>query len=375
MNKEIINLRHDLHKHPEVSNNEFETSKRISEFVNALNPDKEISLGKTSKLFVFDSKQAGNTIVFRSELDALPIKENTSVEYSSVNENVAHSCGHDGHMSILSALAQKIANDRPKKGKAVLLFQAAEEVEQGARDVVENENFQRIKPDYIFGLHNVPGKELHNVIIKNGSFAAASKGMTISLQGATSHAAEPEKGINPAQGIAKIVNQLNDLINQKSLFSDLTLLTFIYIRMGEISFGTSAGKAKMGITLRSFENSDMDLLTKKSEEIIKSVCTEEKLKYKIDYDEVFPSTVNDENCNSIVRNAASENGFKIEHIDTPFKWSEDFGYYTEKYRCGFFGLGSGKNQPALHNSNYNFPDEIIETGANMFFKIYKQLNF
>ena len=375
MNKEIINLRHDLHKHPEVSNNEFETSKRISEFINALNPDEEIPLGKTSKVFIFDSKEEGKTVVFRCELDALPINENSSLDYTSVNKDVAHSCGHDGHMAILSALAQKISKNRPKKGKVILLFQAAEEVEQGARDVVENEEFQSLKPDYMFGLHNVPGKDLHQILLKKGSFAAASKGMTISLHGATSHAAEPEKGINPAIGISKIVNLLNGLIRNKDLFSALTLLTFIYIRMGEVSFGTSAGNAKIGITLRSFRNADMDLLTEKAEEIIESVCKKEKLKYNIEYNEVFPSLVNDDYCNSLIMNAAAENDYKIEHLNTAFKWSEDFGYYTEKYPCGFFGLGSGKKQPALHNSNYNFPDEIIETGANMFFKIYKQLNF
>lgn len=375
MNEKIIKLRHELHKHPEVSNNEHETSNRISEFINNLNPDKEIPLGKTSKVFIFDSKKQGNTTVFRSELDALPINESSGVEYSSKNKDVAHSCGHDGHMAIISTLAQKISKNRPEKGKVVILFQAAEEVEQGARDVVEHKEFKSLKPDYLFALHNVPGMDLHKIIIKKGNFAAASKGMTISLRGATSHAAEPEKGINPAMGISKIISELKELVNQKSLFSGLALLTFIYIRLGEVSFGTSAGNAKIGITLRSFKNSDMDLLTKKSEEIIKKICKKEKLEFNIEYDEVFPSTVNDDYCVKLIEKAASENEYKTEHIKKPFKWSEDFGYYTEKYPCGFFGLGSGKDQPALHNSNYNFPDEIIETGANMFFIIYKQLNF
>ncbi|PLX10102.1 MAG: amidohydrolase [Marinilabiliales bacterium] len=375
MNKEIINLRHDLHKHPEVSNNEYETSKRISEFFKNLKPDKELSLGNTSKLFIFDSKTEGNITIFRSELDALPISENTYLDYSSIHKNVAHSCGHDGHMAIISALAQKIAEDRPKKGKVALLFQAAEEVEQGARDIVNNPDFKTLKPDYIFGLHNVPGKELHKIIIKENSFSAASKGMTIHLEGETSHAAEPEKGVNPALAVSKIIKKLNQLISKKELFTDLTLLTFIYIRLGEISFGTSAGKAEMGITLRSFENSDIELLTEKVEEIITNVCKEENLKLKMEYDEVFPATVNNKHCNSLILNAANQNEFNVEHIEEPFRWSEDFGYYSQKYNCGFFGLGSGLKQPALHNSDYNFPDEIIETGANMFFKIYKQLNF
>ena len=374
MNKEIIALRHELHKNPEVSNNEYNTSKRIYNFIKVFKPDEVIELSKTGKAFVFNSKKTGKTLMFRAELDALPIAENSLVKYSSVNANVAHSCGHDGHMAIIAGLAKRIAENRPKKGRVVLLFQQAEEVEQGAKDVVEAPEFKKIEPDYIFALHNIPGVEKHKIVIKYGNFAAASKGMTVKLFGKTSHAAEPEKGVNPVIAISEIIKELNNLINDKTQFTDLTLLTFIYIRMGEISFGTSAGNAEIGITLRAFENKDMDLLTKKSEKIIEFICNKEKLIYNVNYNEIFPATVNDDKCVSLIEQAAKENDYKTEYIEKPFKWSEDFGYYTEKYKTGFFGLGSGINQPSLHNPDFDFPDDIIETGINMFYNIYKKIN-
>lgn len=372
--KNVILLRHKLHQYPEVSNNEYKTSERISCFIETLNPNEIITLSKTGKAFVFDSKKSGGTLMFRAELDALPIIEISDLPYCSVNKGIAHSCGHDGHMAIIAGLAQKIAENRPKKGKVVLLFQPAEEIEQGAKDIVESSAFKNIKPEYIFALHNIPGIEKHKIILKKGSFAAASKGMTIELNGKTSHAAEPENGINPAIAISSIISELNNLLKDKKQFKDLSLLSFIYVRMGEISFGTSAGRAKMGITLRAFENKDMELLTQKSEAIIKNICKKEKLDYNIRYNEIFPATVNNDKCISLIEQVSEKNNYKIEYLKKPFKWSEDFGYYSEKYKTGFFGLGSGVNQPALHNPEFDFPDDIIETGINIFYGIYEKIN-
>jgi len=312
--------------------------------------------------------------MFRAELDALPIAEQSNLSYSSVNDGVAHSCGHDGHMAIIAGLAQKIAARRPEKGRVVFLFQPAEEVEQGALDVINHPDFSKIKPDYIFALHNIPGVEKHKILVKEGSFSAASKGLTIKLIGRTSHAAEPENGINPADAISKIIKELHLLRSNKNPFKDLALLTIIHVQLGEIAFGTSPGYAEIRVTLRAFENKDMELLTAKTEQIIDEIASEENLKYELEYSEVFPATVNDKECVELLLESARENQLSIHEIEKPFKWSEDFGYYAEKYKAGFFGVGAGINQPALHNPDYNFPDEIIETGINIFFTIYMKVN-
>ncbi|MDA3860118.1 MAG: amidohydrolase [Melioribacteraceae bacterium] len=371
MIQKIISFRHELHKYPEVSNDEYNTSERVINFIEKYNPDEIIKLGKTGVAFAYNGKEKGKTIVFRSELDALPILERSGVEYRSVNDHVAHSCGHDGHMAILTGLTQKISENRPIKGRVILLFQPAEEVEQGARDVVENSKFIDINPDYMFALHNVPGFEKNKIILKKGSFASASKGMTIKLTGKTSHAAEPQNGISPADAISKIIKNLNELRTTKTLFKDFVLLTIIHIQLGEISFGTSPGYAEIRVTLRAYENEDMEVLTDNCEKIIKEISKVEKLSYEISYSEEFPATVNNDKCVKIVEQSANQIGLLIAHIDKPFKWSEDFGYFTEKYDACFFGLGSGKEQPQLHNPDFDFPDDIIEKGIDLFFAIYK----
>lgn len=372
--RNIIALRQELHKYPELANKEYNTSRRIVGFFENLFPDQVIKLGDTGLAFVFKGKENGKTVIFRAELDALPIAETNNLTYASVHNGIAHACGHDGHMAILSGLAKKISANPPQKGNVVLLFQPAEEVEQGAYDMINHPDFIKIQPDYIFALHNIPGEKKHKILIKEGSFAAASKGLTVKLYGKTSHAAEPENGINPAQAISKIIQELHQLRNRKNQFEDLILLTIIHVQLGEVAFGTSPGYAEIRITLRSFKNNDLDLLSRHTEQIIKRIAEKENLKCALEFSEIFPATVNHKECVGLIQESARENQLSIETISKPFKWSEDFGYYTEKYKGGFFGLGAGINQAALHNPNYNFPDEIIETGINTFFSIYHKIN-
>jgi len=371
---EIISLRRYLHQHPELSNKEYDTSKHISDFMERFSPDSIIEIGKTGRAFVFESEKMGKTLVFRAELDALPITEQNNLEYRSVNQGVAHACGHDGHMAILAGLAKEIDQNRPASGKVVLLFQPAEEVEQGAKNIIEDPEFIKIKPDYIFALHNIPRIPRHKILLKAGSFSAASKGMTIKLNGKTSHASEPEQGINPASAISKIISELHQLNGDKTQFNDMAFVTIIHVELGEIAFGTSPGYAEIRITLRAFENRDMALFTEKVERTIETIARIEKLEYETSFTELFPATVNDSDCVAMIRSSAEENSIPFEYLEKPFRWSEDFGYYTQKYRGGYFGMGSGENQPALHNPNFDFPDDLIETGVKVFFSIYKTIN-
>jgi amidohydrolase len=371
---DIINLRHELHRNPELSNKEYKTSARITEFMLGCFPDEVIELNNTGKAFIFNGTEKGKSLMFRAELDALPILESSSVSYPSAKPSVSHACGHDGHMAILAGLAKKIAENQPQKGRVILLFQPAEEVEQGAKDVVEDPRFKKIEPDYIFALHNIPGEEKNKILLNTGTFSAASRGMTIKLFGHSSHAAEPENGLSPANAIARLIVRLHELAENKLHFKDFALLTIIHIRLGEVSFGTSPGYAEMMITLRAFDNGDMHLLTVKSEEIISEIALSEKLKHEVSYSEVFPALINDPECTRMAELAAREHNLQVEYREIPYKWSEDFAYYTEKYSGCFLGLGAGVDQPQLHNPDYDFPDDIISGGINLFFAIYKKIN-
>lgn len=370
---QIINFRKELHKNPELSGKEFDTQKRITEFVKKYKPDEIFPIAKTGLVVVFNGKEEGKTIIFRADIDALQINEkNKTLEYKSVNQGVAHLCGHDGHTAILIAFAKKVSENRPQKGKAVLLFQPAEETGQGALSVLNDEIFKKIKPDFIFGFHNLPGFKKHEIIIKKGTFSSASKGVIIKLKGKTAHAANPEKGINPAITVSILINFIHHQINQHHQFSELAFATITHIRVGKPTFGVSPGNAEIFLTLRAFKNKDMEKMTFLLKNKLKVISKQKKLKCDISYTEVFPPIINNNGLAKNIANEAIKASFKVKKLKFPFKWSEDFAWFTQKYKGMYFGIGVGKNIANLHNPNYDFPDDIIETGANILDLIYRK---
>ncbi|MFD2531833.1 amidohydrolase [Gracilimonas halophila] len=369
--QDFINLRRTLHRYPELSKQEYETSKRISEFMKQFEPDEEIPVAGTGKMFVFEGSEAAETIVFRCELDALPIQERSpNLAYRSSIDGVAHLCGHDGHMAIIAYLGKLISENRPKKGKAVLLFQPAEETDLGAKDVVQSPEFHALSPDYMFALHNIPGQAKNKVLVKEGTFAAASCGMTINLQGRTSHAAEPEKGNPPYPAAHKIIEEIQELTRSKTGFSNHVISTLIYIRMGEISFGVSPSDLEMGITLRAYENNDLELLCSKAENILRRHANEYELAYSHNYTEIYPATINAKECVELIEESARSLDYQLEEMSDPNNWSEDFAYFTATNKGAQFGFGSGLETPNLHDPEYDFPDDIIEPAAKVFYDIY-----
>lgn len=370
----IIELRHELHKFPELSDNEFLTSERIANFLSGYKNTELIrGIGGNGIACIIKGKADGPSVLFRADLDALPIDEMNDIEYKSTEKGIAHKCGHDGHMAIIAGLADLFSKNPPERGQVVLFFQPSEENGQGAYRVINDAKFKMIKVDYAFALHNLPGFPKGNIILSDETFAAASKGMIIKLTGKTSHAGEPENGNSPAVAMADIIKQLNDLPNKKGLFSDFTLLTVIHARLGEVAFGTTPGYAEVMSTLRTYTNEDMHKLTLACEDIAKENAQKSNLKLEIEYVEEFPATVNDQEMVQCIERASGKAGIEYQYLKNPFRWSEDFAHFTRKFKGALFGLGSGTDHPQLHNPDYDFPDEIIKNGVNVFFEIYNQI--
>ena len=371
---ELIKLRKEIHKTPELAGNEKNTSKRIIAFAKKFNPDKIITnIGGNGLAVIFKGTGKGPTVLIRCELDALPISESNKFSYRSTKENVSHKCGHDGHLTIVSGLIPLLSKKKIKKGKVVLLYQPSEETGEGAERILKDKKFSLIQPDFAFALHNLPGFEKGKILIREKEFAAASKGMIIKLTGKTSHAAEPERGINPALAVAEIISELTALPKNTKSIKDFSLVTIIHTKIGDRAFGTSPGYAEVMATLRSFKNEDMRILTNNAVKKVKGISKKYGLKTDISFTEEFPATVNESKCVKMVKDAAMKNKLKIQKIKTPFKWSEDFGHFTNHFKGALFGLGSGKSQPALHNPDYDFPDEIIEPGVRIFYSLIDKI--
>lgn len=372
--EKIIELRHELHKYPELSDNEFLTSERIATFLSQYKKAEIVrGIGGNGLVCIFKGQEDGPSVLFRCDMDALPIDETNNFEYKSTEKGVSHKCGHDGHMAIVAGLADLFSKSPPKKGQIILLFQPAEENGQGAYRVINDEEFKKIKVDYAFALHNLPGFPKGEIILRNGTFAAASKGMIIKLTGKTSHAGEPENGNSPAIAMANIIKQLNVLPEKERIFSDFILLTVIHARLGEVAFGTTPGYAEVMATLRTYSDKDMQVLTKESESIAKINALESDLSIEIEYVEEFPATVNDNEMVKIIEDAAKSGPTNFQFRKTPLRWSEDFAYFTQEFKGAIFGLGSGENHSQLHNPDYDFPDDIIEIGVEIFHNIYRKI--
>jgi amidohydrolase len=364
---ELQKMRHLLHQHPEISNQENNTAQRVKQFLQTTHPTALVeNIGGNGIVAIYNGQQAGPTVALRCELDALPISDNITAKYQSVSNGVGHKCGHDGHMAILLGMAQYLGAHPPKKGKAMLLFQPAEETGQGAQSMLQDDKFAALQPDYIYALHNLPGFAKGQIIVKNGVFASASKGMIVRLTGATSHASHPEGGKNPALAVSLMLQSFLGIAQMHTPFNRAALITPIHMRVGQPAFGTSAGDGELMVTLRAHRDEEMAILTEKTTATAKSLAALHGLGCDIEWTEEFEAVKNDDACVQLIRTLAQQNGLSVVEAQQPFPWSEDFGVFTSKYKGALFGLGSGQNHPQLHNQDYDFPDEIIPQGIAMF---------
>ncbi len=368
-------FRQTLHANPELSECEIETARTIAERLRATGPDELIeglgSMG-TGVCAVYEGRKTGPAVLLRAELDALPITETNTFAHRSKQDGVSHKCGHDGHMTTLIAVADGLAERRPKCGRVILLFQPAEETGTGAAAVIGDPRFTGIaKPDYVYAFHNVPKFPLGRVLVREGVFAQASVGFIVAFTGRTSHSSYPEHGLSPASAVTRLIDEVNTLDERLTgQVSAPVLGTVSYAELGSAekgpNFGTAPGNARVMGVIRAHESEDLEILKNRLSARAAELAAASGLQHELSWHEEFRATTADASCvNTIVR-AAERVGLDVEMLDAPFRWSEDFGYFTEAYTGAFFGLGSGTEQPQLHDDGYDYPDELIATGARLY---------
>jgi amidohydrolase len=378
---ELEQLRHRLHQQPELSMLEMQTAGMIATELTAAGADEVITeVGGTGVLGVFNSGKPGPVLVLRCELDALPVTEpeDMGIAYRSGNHGVSHKCGHDGHMAVLCGVAKMLGRQGPVTGKVVLLFQPAEETGEGAPAVVADERFLKLEPDYVFGFHNLPREPLHSVCVRNGTFASASEGFRIQLTGAFSHSSYPEHGKSPAAAVARLLAELPALPDKVSKSDELLMLTLTQALLGEkgpkMDFGVAPGVAEICGTVRAHQQAELEGLKAALTNLTEQVSEAEALDWELSWHEAFPATVSHDEAMVILRDAASEAGLALKELAEPMRWSEDFSHYLQRWPGAFFGLGSGVDQPQLHNEYYDFPDALIPSGVQIYLSLVAAIN-
>lgn len=357
---ELISLRHRLHQCAELSHEERKTQDILEYYLQAYGPTSiQRFCDDKALLASFESGKPGPRIMFRADLDALPIPETLDLSYGSVNKGSSHKCGHDGHMSLVASLASVWPKISHLGGKLGLLFQHAEELGEGAKELVQDASFQSWQADQIYGFHNLPGVAENKVLIAQGeTFASASCGLKLSFFGSSSHAAEPEHARTP---VSVMIEILQYCLKHQTPSNDgvLDLLTPVGIKMGAENYGVTPGDGELYLTLRS--HCDLTLDRRKNELIALASQGAQGNGLTMDYEvkEHFPSLKVDPQLSKLVATTAKENGFQIESV-LPFRWSEDFGHFEKTSKICYFGLGMGVATYPLHDPRYDFNDRTLE---------------
>ncbi|MEM7525009.1 MAG: amidohydrolase, partial [Pseudomonadota bacterium] len=212
--EDLTAIRRDLHEHPELGFEEVRTAGVVADTLRSWGVQTTTGIGKTGVVGVIEGDRPGRTIGLRADMDALPIHEQTNLPYASKNPGVMHACGHDGHTTMLLGAARYLAETRDFAGKAVLIFQPAEEGLGGARAMIADGLFERFPVDEVYGLHNSPYHEPGEIGVKPGAAMAGANFFDVKVRGVGSHAASPEHSSDPIIVVAGLISQIQSIVSR-----------------------------------------------------------------------------------------------------------------------------------------------------------------
>ncbi|KAF0675964.1 amidohydrolase [Profundibacterium mesophilum] len=371
---ELTAFRRELHRHPELSGQEVGTASMIAAALRDLSPSRILTgLGGHGVAAVFDSGREGPTVLFRAELDGLPIEERNDIAWASLHAGKSHVCGHDGHMAMLLALGRMAARRPVARGRAVLLFQPAEEDGSGALAVIRDPAFAAIRPDWAFAIHVLPGHPFGHVAARAGLINCASMGLRIALSGKTAHAADPGAGLSPARTVASLIPDLEALGRDGPVDEGFRLVTITHARIGEPSFGVAPGEAELYATLRSASDAQLDDLETAARGLAAAAARDAGLGLRFETCDRFAASINDPEAVAVAAAAMGAAGITHGEAGLPMRASEDFGVFGWGAKAAMLCLGPGEDHPALHNPDYDFPDALLPVGSAIFERIMRDL--
>ena len=367
--KEMVEWRRHLHRHPELSFHEVETAKYIRNVLSEFSNIEVTTLTDNSVIGILKGSKPGKTIALRADIDALPIVEESDVDFKSENPGVMHACGHDTHTAILLGAAKTLSKMQSDiSGIVKFIFQPAEEEPPGgAKLLVEAGVMDDV--DMVFGLHIAPNIPAGMVGIRKGALTAASDVFTLNIQGRGSHGSTPELAIDPILVGVEIINNLNHIVSRNvSPFAD------VVISIGEFNAGNKANvipdTARIQGTIRTNDNTVRAFVQKRIEEVISGVCQMYGATYELDYLLGYSPVVNDDKATDIVRKVAVEVVGEKGQFDMPqMMGGEDFSAYTDVVPGSFFILGGGTAEDGCgymnHHPKFKVLEECFKVGAAM----------
>ncbi len=364
--EEIKNHRRNLHKMPEAGFEEKRTAEYVAKTLKSYGISVKTGLVETGVLGYLECDKSLPTIAFRSDMDALSMKEETGLDFKSENDGFMHGCGHDGHMATLLIFAKHMSEERSKlKANILFIFQPAEEGPGGAEPLVNEGIFDTYGVKEIYGLHLYPEVEEGKIALRSGPLMAQTGEFDIDITGKSGHGALPHKGTDAIVIAADLIQRLQTIVSREICPIDPAVLTIGRMEGGERR-NIIAEKVRLEGTVRAFDEAVFASIFEAMERHMKA--TEIAYNCHIDYDlrTMYPPVVNDEELTESFMEANKE---VVEEI-APQMIAEDFSYYQKVVPGIFFFVGTRSEQKGfvfpLHNAKFNFDEETLLNGVQAY---------
>lgn len=371
MLNELIKIREELHKVPELGFQEFETSKIIKKYLTSYGYEC-ISIAKTGVLVIKHGEDK-NAIAFRSDMDGIATLENTGLEFSSENKGIMHACGHDAHMTILLGFAKHISQLENIKQTIAFIFQPAEEGPGGAKVIVDEGILEKYNIKSIIGLHVYPELEQGIIGINEGYFMAQDTEIRITIKGKGGHAAMPHLGTDCIYVASHLIQAYHSIISRNIDPQETAVVSLGTIQGGE-SLNSMAREVKLAGNVRTFEPEVLEGIKKRMLEINEGLQKMFNIKIDFEFQAFYPAVYNDKNLFKNIVNALDPEKVKILK---KLMISEDFSYYQQKIPGAFMMFGvRNKNAGCihpLHSNKFNFDPKIMQQAIDTYIRICEHM--
>lgn len=364
---EIIELRHDLHAHPELAHEEFETAALVSKTLRKFGYEVTEHIAGTGVSAVLDSGKPGKTVALRADMDALPIHEKTDLPYASKIAGKMHACGYDGHTATLLAAAGALIHCKEQfKGKIKFIFQPAEETGTGAAALIEAGILENPKVDAIFGYHNSTKSDFGVCKTKMDCLFASQDVFTVTIHGKGGHGAFPHLTVDPIYIGTAIIQALQGIVSRSNAPTEAVVLSVTQFHAGN-THNVIPAEATFQGTLRAITPANRAMLKEKLITITKNVAASFGATATINFSYSFPPTFNHPQETQLTYDVAKKvlGDKNVSWLEEPGMASEDFSYYLEKIPGSYFWIGMGLKDVAPHQPCYQFNDAIIPIASEI----------
>lgn len=377
---ELQAIRRDIHAHPELRYEEARTSDIVAKLLESWGIEVTRGLGKTGVVGVLRNGSGKKVIGLRADMDALPIQELNTFEHASKFAGKMHACGHDGHTAMLLGAAQHLAQHRTFDGTVVFIFQPAEEGGGGAKAMLDDGLFEKFPVDAVFALHNWPGLAAGSFGARVGATQASSNEFRIVVKGTGAHAAMPHNGIDPVLTAMQIGTGLQSIMTRNKRPIDAAVLSITQMQAGE-AINVIPNTATLAGTVRTFSLDVLDLVETRMREFCESTAAAYGCTVEFSFIRNYPPTVNTAAETQFATNVMREivgRDHVVDPID-PTMGAEDFSFFLlERPGCyAYIGNGTGDHRAhghglgpcMLHNTSYDFNDEVLTLGATYWVRL------